>query len=366
MGAGVTNPPFFAEHDVSVYLGNAFAVLPMLAAGSVNCVVTSPPYYGLRDYEVDGQLGLESTPMEYIGKLRALFREVRRVLRDDGVLWLNLGDSYNAYNGNRGESPTGFSRNDPMPDLPPGAGLTVKGLPAKNMLGIPWRVALALQDDGWVLRNDVIWNKPNAMPESVTDRLACRHEHLFLFSKQQRYWFDLDPVRVPLSYPELADGSRVFGGVNKGSEAGVDSTARRRGGKGWGAVPDEMAPSDRAASRRARKPQDGWKPNSAKGEWDAGQELKGRNPGDVWTIPTTPYPGAHYATFPPELPRRCILAGCPQGGVVLDPFAGSGTTLMVAKKLLRRSIGIELSPKSCDLIVERIGQPAFDFGEVTA
>jgi len=186
--------PYYADESVTLHHGDALTVLSSLPDASVNCCVTSPPYFGLRDYGVEGQLGLEASPAEYVGNLRALFAQVRRVLADDGTFWLNLGDSYNAYNNNRGPSKsfsaaTDVARNDCNP------GLTVKDLPAKNLLGIPWRVAFALQDDGWILRNDIIWAKPNAMPESVTDRLSTKHEHLFLFAKSPRYWFDLNPIR---------------------------------------------------------------------------------------------------------------------------------------------------------------------------
>ncbi len=237
---------YHAEHDVTLHQGHVADVLPTLTAESVNCVVTSPPYYGLRDYGVEGQ---------------------------------------------------------------------------KNMLGLPWRVAFALQDDGWTLRNDVIWSKPNAMPESVTDRLATRHEHVFLFSKSRRYWFDLDAIREP---------QQSIGERHEGRSGYRDGH-----------------PSKGGIATRALHP-------------------LGSNPGDVWTIPTSPYPAAHFATFPPELARRCIAAGCPPDGTVLDPFAGSGTTLMVARRLMRKSVGIELNAEYCALAVDRIGQPVFDFGEVPA
>jgi DNA modification methylase len=329
------------DHDITVHLGDVREHLALLEPGSVQCIVTSPPYYGLRDYGVGGQIGLEPSPAEYVAEMVAVFAAARGVLADDGVLWLNLGDSYNAYNGNRGESRTGFSRNEPMPSLPRGAGLTAKNIGPKNLLGIPWRVAFALQDDGWTLRNAVIWNKPNAMPESVTDRLSCRYEHLFLFSKSRRYWFDLDPIREPLLHPDALDGSRVFGGSNKADALTTGSAARRTGNRYGVARP--------------------WA-NSEQGDDHDAASPRGRNPGDVWTIATSPFPGAHFATMPPELARRCILAGCREGGTVLDPFAGSGTTLKVARSLGRKSIGIELNPAYVDIIRDRIGQTPLDFG----
>jgi len=367
---------YHAEHDVTLHLGHVFDVLPTLPAESVNCVVTSPPYYGLRDYgtatwesgsvdcdhttrresrvqasglqgsktttgydgvhgdtcskcgarRVDQQIGLEASPAAYVETLRGVFAEVRRVLRPDGVLWLNLGDSYSSghgtinegFNERSGNASGARKQEHARPSL-------LSTLPPKNLLGVPWRVAFALQDDGWTLRNDVIWAKPNAMPESVTDRLSTRYEHVFLFSKSRRYWFDLDAIR------ETHAAKSIY----------QRDVAQRR-------------------------PHDLGKGTPAKGARPDGlRELndKGANPGDVWEIATSPYPAAHFATFPPELARRCITAGCPPDGTVLDPFTGSGTTLMVARRLLRNSIGIELNPAYCELIVDRIGQPIFDFGE---
>lgn len=290
---------YFQDHDITLHLGDVRDVLASLPAESVNCVVTSPPYYGLRDYGMDGQIGLEPSPAEYVEQMRAVFADVRRVLRSDGVLWLNLGDSYsspvmhndNAHNANRDGSSDAKARamGDAM-----GRVKRPMTLPAKNLLGVPWRVAFALQDDGWTLRNAVVWHKPNAMPESVTDRLSTRYEHVFLFSKSRRYWFDLDPIR------------------------------------------DDHITADRPLT-------------------------VGRNPGDVWSITTQPFAGAHFATMPRELVRRCIEAGCPTDGTVLDPFAGSGTTLMVARQLGSKSVGIELNPDYCAIAVDRIGDPVFDF-----
>jgi DNA modification methylase len=318
---------YHADHDVTLHQGHVLDVLPTLLAESVNCVVTSPPYYGLRDYGVEGQIGLEASPAEYVETMRAVFAEVRRVLRPDGVLWLNLGDSYAGSWGNQGHDP---ERDDlhvgvrGRGALPTGSrtGSRKPGEPGpKNLYGLPWRVAFALQDDGWTLRNDVIWSKPNAMPESVTDRLSTRYEHVFLFSRSRRYWFDLDAIRTP---------QQSLGERHEGRSGYRDDH-----------------PSKGGITERALHP-------------------LGSNPGDVWSISTQPYAAAHFATFPPELARRCIAAGCPPDGTILDPFTGSGTTLMVARRLLRKSVGIELNPAYCELIVDRIGQPIFDFGEATA
>lgn len=307
--------PYYQDESVTLWHGDSLTVLRDLPSGSVDCCVTSPPYFGLRDYGVDGQLGAEASPAEYVENLRAVFAEVRRVLADDGTLWLNLGDSYSTYAGNRGVSTTGFSRNDPMPAAPKGAGLS-GDRPAKNLLGIPWRVAFALQDDGWILRNSIIWHKPNAMPESVMDRLSTRHENVFMLSKRARYWFDLDAVREPHV-----------------SEPGREGANCLRG-------------------QKAMRPVG---PNS--GNYSEG----GRNPGDVWSIPTQPYPGAHFAVMPSTLAERCVLAGCKPGGTVLDPFSGSGTTGMAAAKHGRRYVGIDLNADYLDLSLRtRLAQPGLD------
>ena len=333
---GTTSGPWFAEHDVTLWQGHVLDVLPTLPAESVNCVVTSPPYYGLRDYGADGQIGLEASPAEYVETLRAVFAEVRRVLRPDGTLWLNLGDSYSSgrgelnigFNERYGKPPGARKQDEARPSRRRDKAVTaaprdaVTGLPPKNLLMIPERVAMALQDDGWVLRNKIAWVKPNAMPDSVTDRLACRYELVYLFAKSQRYTFDLDAIRQPHSR-EWAAG-------------------RNGGRNGW----------DRGDHLNA-------------GLAVAAPHPLGGNPGDVWSIPTAPYPEAHFATMPPELARRCIAAGCPPDGTVLDPFAGSGTTLMVARRLLRKSVGIELNEAYCGLIVDRVGQPVFDFGDAS-
>lgn len=336
MAGPVTPEVYYADDQITLHHGDSLEVMRTLADGSVDCIVTSPPYYGLRDYGNDGQYGLEPTPDEYVETMRALFAEGRRVLADDGTFWLNIGDSYSTGGGTGGggsykQQPHGRSR--PKVEIP-----------AKNLMGIPWRVALALQADGWILRNSIIWYKPNGMPESVTDRLSGKHENLFMFTKKPTYWFDLDALREPLS-------------------------------------------DDRAPSRKARKPQPGWKENSAKGEykpgnrggtaWSAnansltgpqqdvlGAHENGKNPGDVWPINTQPFGGAHFAVFPQELARRCIVSGCKPGGTVLDTFSGSGTTGLVAQRHGRKYVGIDLSADYLKLSLEtRLQQTTLDFQE---
>lgn len=325
--------PHYSDDQVTLWHGDALDVLSHLPAGSVDCCVTSPPYFGLRDYGQPGQYGLEPSPAEYVERLRALFAEVRRVLADDGTLWLNLGDSY--ANGGGSGAPSrsstlwgnghrggGAKLHSPAMDTPRRRG----GLPTKNLIGIPWRVAFALQDDGWTLRNQIVWSKPNAMPESVTDRLSNRHELIFLLTKSRRYWFDLDPIRE-----QLRDEWRSRG------------TSKVHGAAATGAVRHGLGHST------LREP-----------------PTHGRNPGDVWTIPTQPFHGAHFAVFPVEIPRRAIAAGCRPGGTVLDPFSGSGTTGLAAAQLGRRYIGIDLNADYLDLSLRtRLQQTALLDGEAS-
>jgi DNA modification methylase len=302
--------------------GDTREVLKTLPSNSVHCCVTSPPYWGLRDYGVPGQLGLESTPEEYVANMVEVFREVRRVLRDDGTLWLNLGDSYAMnFSGGKGRK-AGVGPNPGKPihnaidDQDKPARKIPDGLKPKDLVGIPWRVAFALQMDGWYLRSDIIWHKPNAMPESVTDRPTKAHEYIFLLSKSPRYYYDADAIKEPLARPEelYRKTPPVFGGRLKHDGYGT----RKYSG------------------------------NEYSGERD------GRNKRTVWTVPTRPFNGAHFATFPEELIEPCILAGCPVGGTVLDPFFGAGTTGLVALKLDRKYIGIELNPEYVKLAEERL------------
>lgn len=321
--------PYYSDESVTLYHGDAVATLAEMESGSVDCIVTSPPYFALRDYGVDGQIGAEPSPQEFVAALVDVFREARRVLADDGTLWVNLGDSYQSSGGMEGVGPNakvGSTKRQATGRTRPRS-----GLPAKNLLGIPWRVAFALQDDGWILRNDIIWAKPNAMPESVTDRLSNRHEHLFMLSKSRRYWFDLDSVReAGVKYPAGA----------------VDASSPARG------VSDYDAAS-------------GFNGGGHKGGYRGTHDV-GRNPGDVWTIPTQPFSEAHFATFPVAIPERCIQAGCKPGGTVLDPFSGSGTTGLAAAKHGRRYVGIDLNRDYLDLSLRtRLQQPGLDFASLT-
>ena len=320
----IDNRPYSREdRPWTLYVGDARAVLSGMPDASADCIVTSPPYWGKRDYGVPGQYGHEPSPQAYVETLREVFREARRVLAGDGTCWLNLGDSYSASAGGATGLHAYLGRH-----------LTTHrdaGLAAKNLLGLPWRVAFALQEDGWILRNAVIWHKPNAMPESVRDRLSCRHELVFLLVKQPVYWFDLDPIRIP----HVSDAHPKTGKRRTRPPGHPDS--RKRPPK-YGPATREVTAARRYGDGRHRKH---GHPN-------------GRNPGDVWAIPTRAYHGPHFAAYPADLPLRCIAAGCKPGGTVLDMFAGSGTTGLAAIQLSRCFTGIELSPDFARLAAERL------------
>ena len=305
------------------HVGDCRTLLPEMAAAGVRAqtCVTSPPYFGLRDYGVAGQIGLEASPAEYVEQMIAVFRTVRDVLSDDGTLWLNLGDGYAGHSS--GAPQTGVSERSSLRGNGHNGGAaklkgmrrparqSIDGVKPKDLLGIPWRVAFALQADGWYLRSDIIWHKPNAMPESVTDRPTKTHEHLFLLAKSERYYFDAEAIK----------------------EQGVSL--------------DESHKSYRPNS--ARIAEEGRKEYSAKHQMSARSYAPKRNRRSVWTVTTAPFSGAHFATFPRALIEPCILAGARAGDTVLDPFMGSGTTGQVATDLGRNFIGCELNPAYVEL-----------------
>ena len=387
----------------TVYVGDALTVLRELPAESVHCCVTSPPYWGLRDYGTEplvwggdpgcehewdrkaytvivgrgghgsgpgssstlggntvgavgqqtvsasasclrcsawrGSLGLERTPEEYVAALVAVFREVRRVLRDDGTLWLNLGDSY-ASNGpgswgssDKSTLTTGSRRGAWAPGNTIGttSRREMAGLKPKDLVGVPWRVAFALQTDGWWLRSDIIWHKPNPLPESVTDRPTKAHEYLFLLTKSERYYYDAEAIKEPAGKPRVCGpNSRVNVDRDPAHKTAKQDAIAKRTYTGFNA-------------RYFNNPQPIF-----------------RNRRSVWTIATHPYREAHFATFPPDLVKPCVLAGCPGGGVVLDPFAGSGTTLAVAVEYKRDAIGVELNSAYVVLIGKRVRAAGVD------
>ena len=342
----------------TLYVGNALDVLRTLPGESIQCCVTSPPYWGLRDFgerswmggSVDchhdscgqaegvscskcgawyGQLGLEPRVEQYVDHVAAIFDEVRRVLRPDGVLWLNLGDCHNTQAGRVGEAPGGgpqgrrWRAKGPMtaPNRMP-----QDGLKPKDLVGVPWLVAFELRARGWWLRQCVVWQKPNCMPESTTDRPTTAHEYLFLMSKAARYYYDGQAIAEP--------------GVSG------DSDLRKMREK-----KDRLRPGKVAFDDPLHKAN----PKTRLGRKRAVGDPGMRNARSVWTIPTVPYPEAHYATFPPELPRRCILAGSRPGDLVLDPFGGTGTVAAVAVGNGRQAIHIDLNPEYLELARQRIG-----------
>lgn len=294
--------------DATLYHGDCLEVLRQLPAGSVQCCVTSPPYFGLRDYGCDGQIGLEPTPEEYVARLVAVFAEVRRVLADDGVCWVNLGDSY-ANDGKWGGSSGGKHVPALHGNTGIGRGKKSTGLKPKDLIGIPWRVAFALQADGWYLRQDIIWAKPNPMPESVTDRCTKAHEYLFLLTKSARYFWDAEAI------------------------------------------------AEKSTGRPAWSGDCAFIANSGRNDWSSKDKKPGRetrNRRSVWTVATQPYSGAHFAVMPPKLIEPCILAGSRRGDLILDPFNGAATVGVVAVQHGRRYLGIELNPEYIRISLDRL------------
>lgn len=300
-----------------VYNVDCFEGLSLLDDQSVNCCITSPPYWGLRDYGVKGQIGLEPTVGEYVEKMVKLFREVRRVLRDDGTLWLNMGDSYAG--GMRGGQPNLHGGRV----VCAGPQSIPVGLKAKDLVGMPWRVAFALQADGWYLRSDIIWSKPNPMPESVIDRPTKAHEYIFLLSKSAKYYYDADAIRERSLCPEASkpkDLERAF--------------SRRR----------EASPEKRQGPLNGSHGTMGHDGNGMRMQ-EKYNNPDGRNKRSVWTVATQPFSEAHFAVYPEKLITPCVLAGCPKGGLICDPFDGAGTTRTVAAEYGRKCISFELNPE---------------------
>jgi DNA modification methylase len=307
---------------IELLKGDALEVLKTLPSESIDCCITSPPYWDLRDYGVSGQLGLEKTPKEYVSKTVEVFGEVKRVLKKEGTLWLNLGDSY-AGNREKSGGPGPYAQCfNTKAELCKKFNKITDGFKSKDLIGIPWRVAFALQSDGWYLRQDIIWHKPNPMPESVTDRCTKAHEYIFLLAKSQKYYFDNEAIREPLAQPTRYNHQLLnYNNPRK---------------KEYGKSPNAINPKTLEAHRLKQL------------------ENPGRNKRSVWTVTTKPFKDAHFATFPEDLILPCVLAGCPQGGVILDPFSGAGTTGVVAKKNNRNFIGIELNPEYIKIAQRRI------------
>ncbi len=345
--------PYYEHAGITIYHGDCREVLPQLP--EVSCCVTSPPYWGLRDYGNDQQMGLEETPAQYLEAMTGVFHEVRRVLEPEGTLWLNMGDCYassppGCQNGGVSESSTlhgvnGISatyRETLRQSVGQKRNTVVGGLKPKDLVGMPWRLAFALQADGWYLRQDIIWHKPNPMPESVRDRCTKAHEYIFLLSRSERYYFDQDAIRTKFSDETKALSFETMDYKSRDRYKKPDGWDAGKGGHGTfhreGREKGELAPKDYV-------PPDG------------------ANKRSVWTVATQPFPDAHFATFPEDLIRPCILAGCPTGGIVLDPFAGAGTTLLVAKQNGCRAVGIEIEEKYCEIAAKRLSQEVLQFGD---
>jgi len=317
--------------------GDSLEVLKTLESESVDCLITSPPYWGLRDYGVEGQLGLEKTPEEYVAKLVEIFREAKRVLKKEGTFWLNLGDSYAGNCSRTSSERAGYGAER--------EGIYTKtgnGLKSKDLVGIPWRVAFALQADGWYLRQDIIWAKPNPMPESVTDRCTKSHEYIFLLTKSPRYYFDNEAIKEKATYddPRMVDGF-VPKSINGKHKDDLQNSSHRKQYK-----------STEAGGGNGVKGHSGY----FKADGSPIGTLNMRNKRDVWTVTTSPYPEAHFATFPQDLIVPMIKAGCPEGGIVMDVFMGSGTTAITARTLGRNYLGIELNPEYIKLAEDRLRQ----------
>ena len=309
--------PAYQDNGATIWQGDCREVLRGLEESSVHCVVTSPPYWGLRDYGADGQLGLEETPADHVANMVEVFREVRRVLREDGTLWLNYGDTYAAQTKRTGRNDAGSKFRPGRAEAGPTRSVRASlgaSLKPNALCGIPWRGAFALHEDGWWLRQDIIWHKPNPMPESCTDRCTKSHEYIFLLAKSPRYYYDAEAIK------EAAAKAGVIPGGGKKTDAGRND-------------------GDRDGRSMCTEP-----------------VCETRNRRSVWTIATAPYPGAHFATFPPDLVKPCIMAGCPDGGTVLDPFTGSGTVAEVARANGCKFVGAELNPEYIELAKKRLQQ----------
>ena len=302
-----------------IIIGDCLDSLTMMQSGSVQCCVTSPPYFGLRDYGHPGQIGLEETPEQYISKLVEVFREVRRVLKNDGTLWLNIGDSYNANRSYQVPSTKGGPKHSDSQAVGGKGSKVHEGMKPKDLIGIPWMLAFALRADGWYLRQDIIWSKPNPMPESVTDRCTKSHEYVFLLSKSERYFFDHEAIKEP------SNGWPIGGAKKRGTTEYAMTSGKKK------------TPQQDSHEK-------------------LGSDGVTRNKRSVWIVSTKPYKGAHFATFPPDLITPCIKAGTKPGDTVIDPFGGSGTTGQVALAHGRKAILCELNPDYKPLIEKRTGE----------
>jgi DNA modification methylase len=351
-----------------IYNEDCLTFLKQMPDQYVECCITSPPYFGLRDYGMAGQIGLEETPEAYVEKMVAVFREVRRVIKDDGTLWLNLGDSYSSHKDCKsiGQTIAAGTSREHAHEMELGKSrvrdskmLKSQGYKNKDLIGIPWMVAFALRADGWYLRQDIIWHKPNPMPESVTDRCTKAHEYIFLLSKSQRYYYNADAIKTQVADATIQRLSQQIE-KQKGSERvpGKTNGNMKAVGPGRKPRPDDSRGGNQGSERGIPAMAiDGNGVKNHSGYFDSCGNLIGEgmaNKKSVWVVPTMPFSEAHFATFPEDLIVPCIKAGCPEGGTVLDPFMGAGTTALVAHKLNRNYIGTELNPEYCQIAEKRI------------
>ena len=385
---------------MKIKIGNCLDVLKKMPAKSIHTCVTSPPYWGLRDYGNDGQLGLEKTPKEFVDNLVKVFREVKRVLRDDGTLWLNLGDSYSS--GGRTSTTNQTVRGDK--DYGVTRPAVCKDIKPKDLVGIPWKVAFALQEDGWYLRQDIIWNKPNPMPESVKDRCTKAHEYIFLLSKQPKYYFDNESIKdksltqniqsnnqklskyknfeeekkyrqgihhkrgenIVISRPKLPSKKQFLDFIKSRTNANflventnikkttIEHWFRNDDGFSFPKKDDWLKINDLVNDWSEEYNSINYALTYEETHFDTVITNESKNKRSVWTVTTKPYKEAHFATYPPNLIEPCILAGCPKGGTVLDPFGGSGTTALVADRLGRDAIIIELNKEYAKIAEKRL------------
>lgn len=347
-----------------IYNENCLTGMKNLPDNSIDCCVTSPPYFGLRDYGNDQQIGLENTPDLFVAKLVEVFSEVNRVLKPEGTLWLNLGDSYSGSGKGIGDTTGDRWKQSTNKGTRTGELIKVStGLKPKDLIGIPWMVAFALRSAGWYLRQDIIWHKPNPMPESVTDRCTKSHEYIFLLSKSQKYFYNhidiMQDVKTQENRPSGVERNRIY---DYDSKENNNPEAYRKSWNGSGfknGKTGEMMKTHggRKSGNKERKhssergcPENNGKNQAASVPWEGTKA----NKRSVWTVTTKPFKEAHFATFPEELIVDCIKAGCPENGIVLDPFMGAGTTALVAKKLNRNYIGFELNPEYIEIAEKRL------------
>lgn len=319
------------EYIDKIAVADSIEFMRQIPDNSIDCCVTSPPYYGLRNYGADGQIGLEDCPEDYVGRLVAVFEEVRRILKPAGTLWLNIGDTYNGYKGNANGTGAGskYAGFRDQPSRSSRFGLEAKNLKSKDLIGVPWMLAFALRERGWYLRQDIIWSKPNAMPESVTDRCTKSHEYIFLLSKSRRYYFDWRAIREPATG---YDGRRDI--VMKGSQKYATSAIMPRGAR-----------QTLAAHKHIR--------------WHFENDMPMRRKRSVWAVPTKAHRVAHFAMFPEALVIDCIKSGCPEGGIVLDPFMGGGTTAVAARNCGCHFTGCDINADYVEIANKRLSGTLF-------